>query len=164
MSLKIVKVTPNQTDGVIVTLEKQTDQKTSLNERAFVNLKTVNNISFSKGFVALRHFIHKVPSSEPAKDEKFPPSKVQEVIAVLNEEAEKLKETYEKASEEEKESYKKHLVYVVEWNHLMASNISTTALGDETPQSYDWKLEVEPFSTFSYSLMRTNILDICIED
>lgn len=81
----------------------------------------------------------------------------------MSKEAEVLKEIYSKASEEESQEFKQYLRYVVEWNHLMPSNISTVALGDENPQSYEWKLEVEPFSTFSYSLMRTNILDICIE-
>ena len=46
----------------------------------------------------------------------------------------------------------------------MLANLRAVALGGESPQSLYWTLEVEPFSTFSYSLMRTNILDLCIDD
>ena len=32
------------------------------------------------------------------------------------------------------------------------------------PQAFTWTLELEPFSTFSYSVMRNNIFSICVDD
>jgi hypothetical protein len=54
--LNILRINPNGAGGVIVTLQKPIlDTKTSeLCERTFVNLYTVNNISFGKGFIISR--------------------------------------------------------------------------------------------------------------
>ena len=46
----------------------------------------------------------------------------------------------------------------------MPNNISATALGGHDPRSFVWTLEVEPFSTFSYSVMRNNIFQLCVHE
>ena len=46
----------------------------------------------------------------------------------------------------------------------MPNNLSEVALGGNSPKSFVWTLEIEPFSTFSYSVMRQNVLSLCIED
>jgi len=44
----------------------------------------------------------------------------------------------------------------------MPTNLSPTALGGTKAQELIWTLELEPFSTFSYSVMRNNIFSLCI--
>lgn len=46
----------------------------------------------------------------------------------------------------------------------MPSNLSKDALGGRDPFSLEWTLEIEPFSTFSYSIMRNNILKLSLSD
>lgn len=41
---------------------------------------------------------------------------------------------------------------------MMPSNISQEALGGKDPKDLEWTIEIEPFSTFSYSIMRNNVL------
>lgn len=61
--------------------------------------------------------------------------------------------------------YFKHFTkYVVDFNHVAKPNISQLALGGRDPYLLDWVLEIEPFSQFSYAMMRQNILSLCIED
>ena len=43
----------------------------------------------------------------------------------------------------------------------MPDNISTVALGNKDATELVWTLELEPFSTFSYSVMRNNIFSLC---
>jgi hypothetical protein len=52
--------------------------------------------------------------------------------------------------------------YQVEFHNIMPSNLSQKALGGRDPYELDWVLELEPFSTFSFSIMRNNIFQISI--
>jgi predicted ATP-dependent serine protease len=54
--------------------------------------------------------------------------------------------------------------YIVEFMHLMPSNLTPEALGGLNAKDLDWTLELEPFSTFSYSVMRNNIFALCVDD
>ena len=54
--------------------------------------------------------------------------------------------------------------YIVEFMHLMPSNLSSEALGGLQPKDLEWTLELEPFSTFSYSVMRNNIFQLCMDE
>lgn len=60
--------------------------------------------------------------------------------------------------------FKHYTRYVVDFNHVAKPNISLLALGGRDPYQLDWVLEIEPFSQFSYAMMRQNILSLCIED
>ena len=44
----------------------------------------------------------------------------------------------------------------------MPENLSELALGGHDARDLVWTLELEPFSTFSYSVMRNNIFSLCI--
>ena len=46
----------------------------------------------------------------------------------------------------------------------MPNNLSQIALGGHKPSDFSWTLELEPFSTFSYSVMRNNIFQICVDE
>ena len=46
----------------------------------------------------------------------------------------------------------------------MPANLSSIALGGQSAKMHEWTLELEPFSTFSYSVMRNNIFSICVKD
>lgn len=43
----------------------------------------------------------------------------------------------------------------------MPANLSKIALGGQDAKDLIWTLELEPFSTFSYSVMRQNIFSLC---
>lgn len=43
----------------------------------------------------------------------------------------------------------------------MPANLSKVALGGIDAKELIWTLELEPFSTFSYSVMRQNIFSLC---
>ena len=43
----------------------------------------------------------------------------------------------------------------------MPQNLSKIALGGVDAKDFLWTLELEPFSTFSYSVMRNNIFSLC---
>jgi hypothetical protein len=60
--------------------------------------------------------------------------------------------------------FKSYTRYVVEFSHVAKSNITKLALGGRDPYQLEWILEIEPFSQFSYAMMRQNILSLCIED
>ena len=60
--------------------------------------------------------------------------------------------------------FKHYTRYVVDFNHVAKPNISQLALGGRDPYNLDWVLEIEPFSQFSYAMMRQNILSLCIEE
>lgn len=64
----------------------------------------------------------------------------------------------------DQKNYMQLIEYVVEFSHLMPNNLSEAALGGRTAQMMSWTLELEPFSTFSYSVMRNNVFSICVED
>ena len=61
-------MTPSTSDGVIVVIEKQTEDQGILNEKSFVNLKTKKNISFSKGFLALKLIMKRAPLRSTSKN------------------------------------------------------------------------------------------------
>lgn len=44
----------------------------------------------------------------------------------------------------------------------MITNFSQASLGGHTPESYDWLLEQDTTSQFTYGLMRQNILSLCV--
>ena len=46
----------------------------------------------------------------------------------------------------------------------MPENMDKTALGGKSPLELLWTLELEPFSTFTYSVMRNNIFALCVDD
>ena len=50
--------------------------------------------------------------------------------------------------------FQEYVVYTVEFNHHPARNISSLSLGGRDPKILEWAIEVEPFSTFSYQMMR----------
>ena len=52
--------------------------------------------------------------------------------------------------------------FIIQFNHIMPVNLSKAALGGVDPQDFSWTIEVEPFSQFSYNIMRTNILEVCL--
>jgi len=43
-----------------------------------------------------------------------------------------------------------YVEYIVEFAHVMPSNMSQEALGGKDPKQLEWCLELEPFSTFSF--------------
>ena len=43
----------------------------------------------------------------------------------------------------------------------MPNNLYKLALGGQDARDLIWTLELEPFSTFSYSVMRNNIFSLC---
>jgi len=43
----------------------------------------------------------------------------------------------------------------------MPQNLAKIALGGQDAKDFMWTLELEPFSTFSYSVMRNNIFSLC---
>ncbi len=56
-------------------------------------------------------------------------------------------------------------VYKLEFSHLMPNNLSYDSLGNLDPKSdLLWNIETEALSSFSYSLMRSNILALCVEE
>ena len=87
-----------------------------LGERQFVNLRTVDNISFNKGFILSRVFPEETETVE----------------------------------------------YKVEFNNTMPTNFTQLALGGRDPLSLKWQIELEPYSTFSYGIMRNNIMQVSI--
>jgi hypothetical protein len=46
----------------------------------------------------------------------------------------------------------------------MPNNISFAALGGQHPTEFEWTLEIEPFSSFSFAVMRNNIFQLCLQD
>lgn len=55
--------------------------------------------------------------------------------------------------------------YTLEFQNLMSHNFSKEALGGLDPFSdVLWTIETEALSSFSYSLMRSNVLALCLED
>ena len=54
--------------------------------------------------------------------------------------------------------------YVVEFNHMIIANVSKEAFGGRDPKDLSWTLQVEPFSSFGYQIMRNNIFAICTEE
>ena len=56
-----------------------------------------------------------------------------------------------------------YLEYLVEFAKTDVCNMSTEALGGLHFESLFWILEVEPFSAFSYSVMRSNIYNLCAD-
>lgn len=164
--LQIMKVNSNGDKGLIVVLQKLIyDTKTSeLGERTFVNLLTENNISFGKGFIVVRHYYfkeinigEKTNGNEQAIDDLLDIQPVKDVVAHK-------KEFFSTKSKELQRNYQQHIEYVVEFQHLMPNNLSSLALGGRDPKNLAWTLELEPFSTFSYSVMRNNIFTLCVKD
>ena len=64
---------------------------------------------------------------------------------------------YKTKFKELQKNFQQYIEYLVEFSNLMPNNLSPTALGGTKPQDLVWTLELEPFSTFSYSVMRNNI-------
>jgi len=132
----------------MVTLQKVVGDKSvaQLNERQNVNLKTGNNISFGRGFIVIRASFFKSNKYFKADDqtpaEEYNLSKSKDLA----------------------KNFTEFVEYTVEFSHLMTSNFSVDALGGRDPMELDWYLEVEPFSSFSYSVMRNNILQVCLKD
>ncbi len=63
--LQIVKINSNGERGVIVVLQKVIPETKTLElaERTFVNLYTVNNITFGKGSIMVRnYYIREIPA------------------------------------------------------------------------------------------------------
>lgn len=50
--------------------------------------------------------------------------------------------------------YEYIIEYLVEFENSMINNISSVALGGQNADEFDWTLEVESFSSFSYTIMR----------
>jgi len=42
--------------------------------------------------------------------------------------------------------------------------MTVEALGGKNPEILEWTLEIEPFSTFSYAVMRNNIFALCVDE
>jgi len=59
---------------------------------------------------------------------------------------------------------KEVLAYTLEFNHHPLRNLTPLALGGRDPKELDWSIEVEPFSNFSFQMMRSNILSLCTDD
>ena len=76
--------------------------------------------------------------------------------------AQKQNEAYKMGSKELQKNFQHYIEYIVEFTHLMPANMSTVALGGQSAKEHDWTLELEPFSTFSYSVMRNNIFSLCV--
>lgn len=60
--------------------------------------------------------------------------------------------------------FKKHVRYVVDFNNFPVNNITQLSLGGRDPLKLGWTLDVEPFSQFSYAMMRQNVLSLCTDD
>lgn len=78
--------------------------------------------------------------------------------------AKKANASYKTKFKELQKNFQQYIEYLVEFTNLMPNNLSPTALGGSKPQDLVWTLELEPFSTFSYSVMRNNIFSLCIMD
>lgn len=57
-----------------------------------------------------------------------------------------------------------YIEYIVEFSQIILNNFTTEALGGRNPKELDWTLELEPFSTFSYGVMRNNVQKLCLND
>jgi hypothetical protein len=44
---------------------------------------------------------------------------------------------------------------------LGQGNVSQLGLGGRDPYLLEWTLEVEPFSQYSFAMMRQNVLSLC---
>jgi hypothetical protein len=123
---------------MIVTLHKLvTDgEAADLPERSFVNLYTKNNISFNKGCILFKHQIHNAIKTVQVSAKSVPHKTYEEVV----------------------------IEYLVEFSHQMPNNISFAALGGQHPTEFEWTLEIEPFSSFSFAVMRNNIFQLCLQD
>lgn len=174
--LNMLRMNPNGGGGVIVTLQKPIlDTKTSeLGERTFVNLYTHNNISFGKGFIISRQYYFKPIDSkdldvcdEPDQPKPEDDNEPVASTAIRQAQVDKAKlanGTYKTKSKELQKNFQQFIEYLVEFTSLMPNNLSPTALGGTKAQDLIWTLELEPFSTFSYSVMRNNIFSLCIMD
>lgn len=50
--------------------------------------------------------------------------------------------------------FSQHVRYIVDFNNFPTNNITKLALGGRDPYELEWTLDVEPFSQFSYAMMR----------
>jgi hypothetical protein len=50
-----------------------------------------------------------------------------------------------------------YVEYIVEFASVMPNNICKEALGGKDPMELEWCLELEPFSMFSFNIMRNNV-------
>lgn len=61
-----------------------------------------------------------------------------------------------------KDNSHQQVEYVVEFNNTVFKNFSQQALGDRDPYKLEWTLEIEPFSSFSFNIMRNNVFQLCM--
>ena len=147
--LSITQVSSNKRGGTVVVLEKEAKGGVSeLQEQSFVNLNTINNITFSKGLI-----VSKESDFKPFKNESLPLNPHDSFFDF----------------DFKLENFDKYFVeivrYTLEFQNLMSQNFSQDALGGLNPCSeLQWTIETEALSSFSYSLMRSNVLALCIED
>lgn len=129
-------------------LEKEANRGVSeLQEQSFVNLSTINNITVSKGLI-----VSKESDFKPLKNESIP-----------------LDQHDSFNLDFKLENFDKYFIeiirYTLEFQNLMSLNFNQDALGGlDHPSELRWTIETDVFSSFSYSLMRSNILALCIED
>jgi hypothetical protein len=43
-----------------------------------------------------------------------------------------------------------YIEYLAEFSNISKKNLSKDSLGGKDPKDFEWTLEIEPFSTFSY--------------
>ena len=142
------------------------ETKTSeLAERTFVNLYTENNITFGKGSIIVRnYYLREIPATSPDIsnfDLNIEGHKNQvKTDGVLT----KTDITKQKSKEQQPHKFQQIIEYIVEFSSLMPENIDQNALGGKSPKELLWTVELEPFSTFTYSVMRNNILALCVDE
>ena len=136
-NLCLKKVNSNGGRGTYVVLQKTIDDSTcEFSERTFVNLSTENNINFTKGCIVQRTYITQAVSPHST------PRKVQRT---------------DKIARVQLEQTIRLIEYVVEFATACPKNFTVVALGGKSPEEFSWSLELEQFSTFSYSVMRQNV-------
>jgi len=146
-ALKMTKVSPTVT-GFIVSLERPINKEEyakieeiegiehtvkELDEQAYVVLRpNVTSVVFTRGLVTKKNYwINAAEKKTRLSD-----------LPALNE--------FEKAT----------LQYIVEFKNEVYYNILPDALGTHKWEDLSWELQKEPFSNYSFSVMRTNIFQI----
>ena len=147
-NLKMTKVSPTVT-GFIVSLERPIDKKLyekideiegsehqikELDEQAYVFLKpNLTSVVFTRGIITKKNYW----------------------ITVEN------KRTRKSDLPDLKEFDSAFLEYIIEFNNQAYYNILSDALGENNWNDLKWEIQKEPFSNYSFSVMRNSIFQLC---
>ena len=149
-NLKMTKVSPTVT-GLIVSLERPIDkrlyamideiegaehQTKELDEQAYVFLKpNVTSVVFTRGLITKKNYWVTVQNRRSRKSDL--PNLTDFDSAVLE--------------------------YVIEFNNQAYYNILPEALGNREWSELKWEIQKEPFSNYSFSVMRNSIFQLWVD-